>query len=87
MASDQCKCSLGARSFIYCIHHIQCEVQGGVGRLSSATKPFSSRQSFAEAKKLDKEYKRINFKQGYDINISINGTLIKTDLKTYYAVA
>jgi hypothetical protein len=52
-----------------------------VGTLSSATKTFSARWSFTEAKKLDKEYERINVKPGYDINISFNGTLIKTDLK------
>ena len=27
MASDRCKCTLGARSFIYCIHHIKCEAK------------------------------------------------------------
>jgi hypothetical protein len=60
MASDRCKCFLGARSFIYCIHHIRCEAQGGVGRVSLATKTFSARQNFAEAKKLDTEYEMSN---------------------------
>jgi hypothetical protein len=48
MASNRCKCTLGARSFICCIHHIHCVAQGGVGTLSLATKTFSARQSFAE---------------------------------------
>jgi hypothetical protein len=87
MASDRCKCTLGSPSFIYCIHQFQCEAQGGVGRLSLATKTFRARQSFAEAKKLDKEYERTNVKQGYDINISFKGTPIKTPLKTQYAVS
>jgi hypothetical protein len=74
MASGRCKCTFGARSFKYCVHHTQCEAQGNVGRLNLASKPFSAPQSFAEVKKLDKEYERTNIKQGYDINIPFDGT-------------
>jgi hypothetical protein len=73
MACGRCKCTLGAHSFIYCVH-IQCEAQGGAGRLNLASKLFCARQSFAEVKTLEKEYERMNVKKGYDINTPFNGT-------------
>lgn len=62
MTSDRCIRTSGARSFICCVHYFHCEAQGCVGRLHLATKPFTVRQSFAEAKKLDQEYERMSNK-------------------------